>query len=102
MEGDDLLGQQQDEIAGMRYLLSQLGADGPEFNGCRTPFDYFQRSMELGRVEPLRDALTQTLKTLNPNYEPEPRVSNLLCAIESGDKPSFERQYKLAILAALA
>ena len=56
---DDLQGQQQDDLAQLRYELAKTIENAPDFQDCKTAMDIYRRLLELGREVSLREELAE-------------------------------------------
>lgn len=66
MMRDDLLGQQQDELARLRYELAKTLEGADDFQGCKTAMGVYRRLLELDEEHSLRNELRRSLEQLRP------------------------------------
>lgn len=99
---DDLLGQQQDDIARLRYELAKTIEGAPDYqSGTIGGLDVYRRAIELGQEGALREELVNGLKRLRPDFDPERFIDPIIQAIRDDDQAGFDQVYQKATIAAI-
>ena len=75
---DNVLGQQQDDIARLRCELSKLAGADDTLAGCQSAFDVFRRLIEQGKRNLVSTQLSDSLRALNTDFDAKPWVDKLL------------------------
>lgn len=97
----DDLGQQQDDLARLRYELAKSLECADDFQQCNSAMDVYRRLLDLGQEGPLREELTRSLQRLSPGVNAEPWLDPLVQAIRVNDQASFDKINQSALIAAI-
>jgi hypothetical protein len=98
---DDILGQQQDELARQRYELAKVIESAPEFAGCKTAFDVFRRVLDLHGEDALRPLLNSSLTRSDPTFDAKPWIDQLLHAVRENDQEQYSLIQQRALIAGM-